>query len=63
MAENNPKRKRPFVGVLFECCRVYGRVYRNMQKTAYEGHCPRCRLAIRFSIGPHGTKSRFFRAR
>ena len=31
---NPPKN---FLGILFECCNVYRRVYTNKEKNAYEG--------------------------
>ena len=51
-----------FLGVRFECCGAYARVYRNRSGDAYEGRCPRCLKPIRFEIGPGGTSSRFFTA-
>ena len=51
---------RPFLGVHFAACRVYGRLYRNREGTAYEGRCPRCGGFVRVPVGAHGTGQRFF---
>ena len=53
-------RGKPFLGIRFQCCRAYGRLYRNEQATAYEGCCPRCGAPVRVRIGPEGTSRRFF---
>jgi hypothetical protein len=55
--------KRKFLGVHFQCCNVYARVYINRQQTAYEGRCPRCGKRVDVKIGPGGTDNRFFTAR
>jgi hypothetical protein len=55
-------RSRPYLGVRFECCGVYARVYRNRQGTRYEGRCPRCLRALSVRIGAEGLADRFFRA-
>lgn len=54
---------RPFLGIRFECCKTYGRIYRNDQRTAYVGKCPQCFAKLTVPIGDGGTSSRFFTAR
>lgn len=53
---------RPFIGVLFRCCRVYTRVYLNQAGTKYEGRCPKCAARLSIAIKPGGSKSRFWEA-
>ena len=57
------ERQKKFLGVLFECCNVYQRIYLNKDGNAYEGRCPGCAGEIRVLISPEGTDQRFFRAR
>ena len=52
----------PFLGVHFTTCRVYGRLYRNREGTAYVGRCPKCGAPVRVLIGTGGTAERFFNA-
>jgi hypothetical protein len=54
------KDERPFIGVVFKCCKVYSRIYLNKQQTAFVGWCPRCAAPIRIKVSPDGTDSRFF---
>jgi len=54
------KAPRPFLGVNFAACRVYGRLYKNREGTAYVGNCPRCGKPVQVAIGAHGTPQRFF---
>ncbi len=62
---DNTSSKRKFLGIIFTCCNVYGRLYKNKMGTAYVGRCPRCMRPIRVPINPdssNGTSRRFFRA-
>ncbi len=54
--------RRRFPSVWYQCCHVYGRMYRNPEATAYEGRCPKCGAAVHALIGPDGSNRRMFLA-
>jgi hypothetical protein len=56
------KATRPFVGVQFDCCSLYTRIYCNAAGTAFVGNCPRCARKIEIKITADGSSSRFFTA-
>jgi hypothetical protein len=56
----NSEPTRPFLSVHFACCNVYCRIYRNLDRTRYEGRCPRCAKPVTFPIGSGGTNARSF---
>lgn len=51
-----------YLGIMFNCCNIYARIYKNKEGTAYVGHCPKCMRKIRVPIGEGGTGQRIFNA-
>lgn len=62
MQENDEPQKKPFLGIMFNCCGVYGRIYKNKENTAYVGRCPKCMRTVKVPVGEGGTNVRFFNA-
>ena len=62
-ASSSSLKGRPFVGILFECCNVYQRIYLNKERTAFRGGCPKCGKRVEVLVDPNGEKERFFVAR
>lgn len=60
--ETNKGKKTNFLGIMFNCCNVYARIYKNKEGTAYAGHCPKCMRKVEVQIGEGGTGQRIFNA-
>lgn len=61
-ASRDAAAPRPYIGVLFECCGVYVRIYRRPDEPTYHGRCPRCLRIATAHVAPGGTSERVFRA-
>lgn len=61
-ADEKKKGKSNYLGIMFKCCSVYGRIYKNKEGTAYVGRCPKCMRTIKIPVGEGGTDQRFFSA-
>jgi hypothetical protein len=62
MSENREQKKSNYLGIMFQCCSVYSRIYKNKEGNAYVGRCPCCMRQIKIAIGEGGTERRFFNA-
>jgi hypothetical protein len=54
------RASRPWLGVWFRCCHVYGRMTKTPDGRMYRGRCPRCAAEVRAVVGAGGTSQRFF---
>jgi len=64
--DNQEQSTRKFIGVWFECCHTYGRLYKNKEGTMYRGRCPKCLRPVQVAINAESeraTNRRFFRGR
>ncbi len=53
----------PFLGIHFECCNVYLRVYRKPEERSYRGRCPKCLRTLEILVDEEkGISEKFFRA-
>ena len=57
------EKDKKFLGIMFECCNIYRRIYINKKGNSYEGRCPKCFAVVKVLIGPGGSENRMFRAR
>jgi hypothetical protein len=65
MNENGAPPSAPpeSLGVMFECCNSYRRIWKRRDGSAYEGRCPRCARLVTIAVGPGGRSSRVWIAR
>ncbi len=56
------QEEKKYLGIMFNCCNVYARIYKNKEGTAYVGRCPKCMRLIKVPIGKGGINKRFFNA-
>lgn len=63
MSDSRSPSARPFIGIQWDCCGAYTRVYREADGKAYLGRCPRCGKRVRLLVEAGGTDHRFFRVR
>ena len=49
---------RLWVGIFYECCDAYARVYRRRDEMHYEGRCPECGASVTIRVGPNGIRAR-----
>jgi hypothetical protein len=54
--------KRPHIGIIFKCCRIYSRIYLNKKGDAFVGWCPKCAAKLEVKVSPTGSKGKFFAA-
>ena len=54
--------KKNYLGIMFNCCNIYARIYKNKDGNAYVGRCPKCMRTIKIPVGQGGTNTRFFNA-
>ncbi len=61
----NPQNaaQRPFLGIYFQCCRIYARIYKHANGRCYSGRCPRCLATVTMPVGDGGSAQRQFIAR
>ena len=59
--EDNKTTRRPFLGIWFDCCGTYGRIYKSADGKFYRGRCPKCLRPVTVRVGGEGTEQRFFR--
>ncbi len=62
--DGKPRQGRKFIGVKFECCGVYSRIYFDEKRNGYYGCCPMCHRPVNVRVDPEtGVDGRFFTLR
>lgn len=61
-AAGSQSGERPWIGIRFDCCGVYRRLYLTADGGAFAGNCPRCARPARVRVAAGGSSNRFFRA-
>lgn len=59
---SQPRPRRPYISIFFDCCQVFSRIYRQPEDRVYIGRCPRCLRTLTVRVAPDGTPTRIFRA-
>lgn len=61
-ANEEKRAPKPFLGVMFECCGVYDRVYREKNTQEYQGRCPKCLRKFKVQVDEQrGTATKFIK--
>ncbi len=60
MTSTQPGFKRPFISLMFDCCRVYNRLYLTKDESAFQGRCPKCLKQVTMPISEEGSTRRLF---
>lgn len=61
MVTSESSGRRPFIGVFFDCCGTYQRVYLERAGTFFSGRCPRCAKLLKVKAAAWGDSRRMFR--
>lgn len=48
---------KPFLGVYFSRCKIYGRLYPGRDDLYFVGNCPRCGFPVKIKRGKEGVKA------
>ena len=49
---------RVWLGIYYECCLAYSRVYRRRNELSYRGRCPKCGARVSIRVGPQGIAAK-----